>query len=403
MYTSVAEIQRKQALADALSGRRGPDPTTGSGLAYALDRYMGGKAGYDAAQAAAENDRLRQQEMSRLATVMSGGAAAPLKPGVMPKFSHPEVQNLAMAHAMQTAEAEQKAAAEAAQATGEFGVSPIYVQNEDGGYGIGQMNKAGGFQMVDMPPGYSPVPDSGRMSYDPNLIATRGAADTAVDVENIQQTASPAAEAAALQEQAVGEVRNEQELAQNQALFEQEFAQNLEEQRRSAFSRMKDKEGQFQMLDSKINEALGQSSGWTTGMAGAMLRGIPGTPAYDLQANLKTIQANAGFDKLQSMRDLSPTGGALGQVSERELELLTSAWSNVDNAQSQEQFESNLRNFQQQVRDSWQRVADAYERDFGQPYWNQTAPEMGADGQPMTELPGLNQDVLSEADRIIGL
>ena len=38
------------------------------------------------------------------------------------------------------------------------------------------------------------------------------------------------------------------------------------------------------------------------------------------------------------MRDASPTGGALGQVSERELDLLMSTLSSLDQAQSEPQF-----------------------------------------------------------------
>ena len=51
---------------------------------------------------------------------------------------------------------------------------------------------------------------------------------------------------------------------------------------------------------------------------------VPGTEAQATAAKLDTIKANIGFDKLQKMRDASPTGGALGQVSERELGFLQS-------------------------------------------------------------------------------
>lgn len=67
-----------------------------------------------------------------------------------------------------------------------------------------------------------------------------------------------------------------------------------------------------------------------TGIAGAVTAAIPGSPAYNLQRRVETLKANLGFDKLQSMRDASPTGGALGQVSERELTLLTSALTSLD-------------------------------------------------------------------------
>lgn len=67
-----------------------------------------------------------------------------------------------------------------------------------------------------------------------------------------------------------------------------------------------------------------------TGIAGAVTASIVGSPSYNLRRRVETIKANLGFDKLQSMRDASPTGGALGQVSERELTLLTAALTTLD-------------------------------------------------------------------------
>jgi len=80
----------------------------------------------------------------------------------------------------------------------------------------------------------------------------------------------------------------------------------------------------------------------TTGFWGAASANIPGTPAHDLQQTITSIEANIGFDRLQQMRDASKTGGALGQVSERELALLTGSMRSLKQSQSEEQFVSNL-------------------------------------------------------------
>jgi hypothetical protein len=48
----------------------------------------------------------------------------------------------------------------------------------------------------------------------------------------------------------------------------------------------------------------------------------PQNPAARLETLLDSLRAKAGFATLQAMRDASKTGGALGQVSERELKLL---------------------------------------------------------------------------------
>jgi len=75
---------------------------------------------------------------------------------------------------------------------------------------------------------------------------------------------------------------------------------------------------------------------------GSYLSSIPGTPARDLKGLVDTIRANVGFDRLQQMRDASPTGGALGQVSELENRLLQATLGNLELSQSEEQFKRNL-------------------------------------------------------------
>lgn len=69
---------------------------------------------------------------------------------------------------------------------------------------------------------------------------------------------------------------------------------------------------------------------------------VPGSDSYDLDSLLTTIKSNLSFDKLQSMRENSPTGGALGSVSDSELELLASSVANLDIGQSQGQLVDNL-------------------------------------------------------------
>ena len=65
------------------------------------------------------------------------------------------------------------------------------------------------------------------------------------------------------------------------------------------------------------------------------------------------------------MRASSPTGGALGNVTERELAFLQSVVANIENSQSPEQLRRNIGRFQRAVKESWERVSDAYEDDFG--------------------------------------
>lgn len=92
----------------------------------------------------------------------------------------------------------------------------------------------------------------------------------------------------------------------------------------------------------KVDEALGQTGMFSTGLPGAVAGMIPGTPAYNLDKTLDTIKANLGFSELQAMREASPTGGALGQVAIQELAMLQSTVASLDKGQSREQLERGL-------------------------------------------------------------
>ena len=64
--------------------------------------------------------------------------------------------------------------------------------------------------------------------------------------------------------------------------------------------------------------------------------------AVDFRNELATVQANIAFDRLQQMREASKTGGALGAVSERELDLLMNAYGNINQSTSPERLKENL-------------------------------------------------------------
>lgn len=92
----------------------------------------------------------------------------------------------------------------------------------------------------------------------------------------------------------------------------------------------------------------------TTGIGGNLAGRIPGTPAYNLDRLLDTVKANAGFDQLQQMRDSSPTGGALGQITERELAFLQAVIGSLEQSQGPDQLRFNLK----RVRDAFRMIVD---------------------------------------------
>ena len=73
---------------------------------------------------------------------------------------------------------------------------------------------------------------------------------------------------------------------------------------------------------------------------------LPGTDARELASKVDTIQANLAFDELEEMRKNSPTGGALGNVTEKELDLLKSAVSGLDPSLDIEAFNKQVKAIQ---------------------------------------------------------
>lgn len=69
---------------------------------------------------------------------------------------------------------------------------------------------------------------------------------------------------------------------------------------------------------------------------------IPGTAPKNLTGYLDTIGANTAFETLQQMRQDSPTGGAVGNVSDSDMRLLRSTIASLDPAQGTEKFQRDL-------------------------------------------------------------
>ena len=111
-----------------------------------------------------------------------------------------------------------------------------------------------------------------------------------------------------------------------------------------------------------IRELMESSVFPVTGLF-SMTQAIPGTPAHDVSKRVETLQAIAGFDQLNQMRQQSPTGGALGQVSERELTFLQSVIGSLELSQSKGQFLENLA----RVEDTFNKIVHGGGAPQGQP------------------------------------
>ncbi|GMM93124.1 hypothetical protein [Qipengyuania sp. MTN3-11] len=114
----------------------------------------------------------------------------------------------------------------------------------------------------------------------------------------------------------------------------------------------------------------------------------------DMQALLNTIGSNTAFDRLQKMREESPTGGALGAVSEVELRLLRDSIASLSQTQSDAQFRSNM-----------DKIIEAYTRIAGKlqsadSYYRQNGTMAGYVPPSEEELAGFAIDQSTPADPV---
>jgi hypothetical protein len=251
-----------------------------------------------------------------------------------------------------------------------YSQTPVFLEDAEGNQQIAQMSSSGGLyvngkSLPGVPQGWKitnrPAPftfqDMGGYlaAGDPNngtiapIAPMQGAPSANMDVAmnpDNTRTMTPAAGSPQAVEQTGNRVKAESALA------------SLE---------LKNK-----VVTDKIDQALNQSGMWTTGVLGAMGTALPGSPAYDLRETLKTIKANIGFEELQLMRDNSPTGGALGSITERELAFLQSTVASIEQAQSEAQLRDNLVMLRQYLAMSAAQRRQAFGSQFG------TEPTIGA-------------------------
>lgn len=105
--------------------------------------------------------------------------------------------------------------------------------------------------------------------------------------------------------------------------------------------------------------------GGVTGI-GALGAKIPGTDWADLAAKLETLRARSAFGTLQEMRANSPTGGALGSVTERELALLQNAETQLSTAQSPEALERALADYKRKLQEAKRRMTEGVHEHYAE-------------------------------------
>ena len=210
-------------------------------------------------------------------------------------------------------------------------------------------------------PAFGRAPSGYRFTQEGNLEAIPGGPAA-------RRTATPAAAAGAAPSAAAESGLSRKEIERRNAAFPK------------ASNALKAFDASSDDLIAKLTE-LSQSPGLNqiTGLVGGRVVGITDA-GRRAQALFDTVAARGQFQELQQMRDASPTGGALGNVSNREGELLRAAFAAIDRRQSKADVQNEIENVINKIKASKARVREAFEETYdyrtNQP--EQATPAVGA-------------------------
>lgn len=261
----------------------------------------------------------------------------------------------------------------------EWGLSPKYVRMEDGSIGLLQLGKNGEVRIVPMPEG------AGELLPGMDML-NLGTQYVPVNSLTGQQGANPLP---------INLAGAESEKVRGRTTAEREAGMPMDV---NAFRQSEQKLGN---VKSAIDNALDSIDWTTTGLIGSGAKEIPGTDAYDLAKTIDTIKANLGFMELQAMREASKTGGALGQVTVREIDFLQSTIRSLDQAQSPEQLRANLITIKDQLERVQYLRQQLFQDQYGQsPSGNMLAPATNDAGNDPSFTNGLSPDEQAEYEAL---
>jgi hypothetical protein len=232
----------------------------------------------------------------------------------------PVAEQLKMRQAQSNADREyalqQQKLAQGGDGSGQFFGTPLPYQGPDGTVGYALPSKAGGVKALELPDGSKFLGP-----YDKSLATSQGK----IDAQKPEKAAK---------------------------------AYNLLQSADQQWTAVQD---QIETAKKQIDKGILPN----TGFFGTLFSGVGGTTQYDLNQTLDMIKANIGFDKLQEMRANSPTGGALGNVSDFEDKLLQAVRGSLQQGQTGAQLKEHLDTISTLIDGLRKDRQAAYQRDFG--------------------------------------
>ena len=157
-------------------------------------------------------------------------------------------------------------------------------------------------------------------------------------------------------------------------------------------------------MGSRSNEFFG------SGFFGRASSFIPGTSAYDQVADAEFLQSNVALGAMAELKRLSSTGATgFGSLSERELNVLTAKFANLNPFVSPELFQSNLRQLQGEFNNMLDNAWNTHSAEYGEEAANKiygyrgggaSRTTGGTGGTTSGAIPG-DRNVASAADALL--
>jgi len=131
-------------------------------------------------------------------------------------------------------------------------------------------------------------------------------------------------------------------------------------------------------IDKLLNDKeLFSGTGWDT-----YVKRWPGSKVKEIENLVDSIKAGISLDSLTELRANSPTGGALGNVSDAEGTRLENKRAKLDQKAGDKIFRSALIDLKNSIRASKQNFTNGYENDFGEPFETKGLKPLGQKKNP---------------------
>ena len=337
-FSQDPQARYKQQMALSLM-QPGPTRNVGEGLSSAARQIMGALL---ARQSAKDEERNRDQFTETLAT--SGGNLDPTK---LMTSGNPYAQNLAMNLLM--SKANQKPSDQKLVTTGQgyatFDPSTGTMSPIQGAPSMPADNIVQDGFLVDKRSGKTmPLQDIQKQRLAERLAGKTSISNKVTLPENVQ----------------IGKIdpgyalRREGNKMWMEPIPGSKADQEVNQQKAAAEKFEKNREKYADVVTSDIDQIIGMADSGSlpiTGLVGDALSGIPGTPQHDAKKMIEGVQSNITLDRLQELRDAAKaagaTGSGLGQVTERELNILQSSMGSLAQSQGKEQFLRNMKRVRQ--------------------------------------------------------